>query len=413
MIGQEESLREDETLADAELTAPDGRGDGGPRPVVRCGRPLLYPVPAGELPVPLRRRARSTGAAYLGALFAFDLGDLPAGHRYAAARLTVDLGDSPVIAVAVHADGGQFGLGDDDTAPLAGRTRAATADRPGLLPRLGTRTGRPRAHTSGVHSARFGWGYTDRRTAPILPRGYGCHALLEIPPDVTSLHGTLSVQADVKGLVLRRMSTREAVPFTAPVPRTPPGPHHASVRLCMAADVAGYSTRRTGETARIQHDLVRLLAAARTTAGIGEDQVAPQPQGDGQFTVLPSGIDEADVIPRLVRGVAAELAARNAAAPAVERIRLRMALHRGLVREADNGWVGRAAIAVHRILDAPPLRAALADHPDADFALGVPDALFLDAVADGAGPPDPAAFRRITVDLPTKGFQEQAWIYVQ
>ena len=140
------------------------------------------------------------------------------------------------------------------------------------------------------------------------------------------------------------------------------------------------------------------------------DQVAPQPQGDGQFTVLPVGLDEAAAIPRLVRAVGDALAARNAAEPG-DRMRLRVALHRGLVKEADNGWVGRAAVAVHRILDSPPLREALAGHPRADYVLGVPDVLFADVLATGDDPP-PDAFRPITVDLPAKGFLERAWLYL-
>jgi hypothetical protein len=90
---------------------------------------------------------------------------------------------------------------------------------------------------------------------------------------------------------------------------------------------------------------------------------------------------------------------------------LRIALHRGLVKEADNGWVGRAAIAVHRILDSPPLRSSLTEHPEADWALAVPDVLFADVLATGDDPP-PTAFRPATVDLPAKGFLEQVWLYV-
>jgi hypothetical protein len=178
----------------------------------------------------------------------------------------------------------------------------------------------------------------------------------------------------------------------------------------MAADVVAYSSRGPAEAERVQHDLVRILADGRAAAGIGAADVAPQPQGDGQFTVLPVGLDEAAAIPRLLRGIATALAARNAAGPG-DRMRLRVALHRGLVKEADNGWVGRAAIAVHRILDSPPLRAALAENPGADYVLGVPDMLFADVLSTADDPP-PAGFRPITVDLPHKGFLEQAWLYV-
>lgn len=77
-------------------------------------------------------------------------------------------------------------------------------------------------------------------------------------------------------------------------------------------------------------------------------------------------------------------------------MRLPVALHRGLVKEADNGWVGRATVAVHRLLDSPPLREALADRRTADWALGVADVLYADVLADRDDPP-PAAFRPVTV----------------
>ncbi|MEV4352045.1 hypothetical protein AB0J83_46930 [Actinoplanes sp. NPDC049596] len=400
---QDELLRTDEVLTDTQLTDSGSRGDERLRVGVRFGRPRLYPVEAADLPPALS----APGARYLGALFAFDLDPAPAGHRYATARFTVDLENAGVTAVAVHAGAEQLGLlADGIASPLGDRTaRAAPAS---LLDRLRTRDDRPPAWTTGVHSPRFGWRYHDRRGTPLLPRTYAVHAVLEVPAALAELSGAFEAELDLSGRVRRRLSATDRIRFTAPVPG--PSLHKAAaVRLCMAADIVGYSGHGPDASARLQHDLVRILAEGRAAAGVTPGEVDPQPQGDGQFTVLPIGLDEAAAVPRLLRGIATALTARNATAD--DRMRLRLALHRGLVREADNGWVGRAATAVHRLLDSPPLRAAVVEHPAADYVLGVPDVLYADVLSTGDDPP-PAAFRPVTVDLPAKGFQERSWIYV-
>jgi hypothetical protein len=407
-VQQDELIRTDDALADVRLTGPAPRGEAPMAVALRCGRPLLYPLASADLPVRLRDRAAATGARYAGALFAFDLDEPPAGYRYAAARFTVDLGDCGATAVVVHAAGDQFGLiGGDAVSPLG--ERAVGTARTGLLRRLGLRTDRPAAWTTGALSPRFGWRYRDRRDTPLLPRSYGVHAVIEAPPGMAELGGALEAEADLAGLARRRVSTAERVAFAVPLPGAPAG-RSAAVRLCIAVDVVSYSSRGPAAAERVQHDLVRILADGRSAAGIGPDDVVPQPQGDGQFTVLPVGLDEAAAIPRLLRGIGVALAARNAVEHA-DRMRLRVALHRGLVKEADNGWVGRAAVAVHRILDSQPLRDALAEHPGADYVLGVPDVLFADVLSTGDHPP-PASFRPITVDLPNKNFLEQAWLHV-
>jgi hypothetical protein len=181
----------------------------------------------------------------------------------------------------------------------------------------------------------------------------------------------------------------------------------------MAADVVAYSAQSTPVAERTQRRLVDVLARARRHAGVDEGAVRPQPQGDGQFTVLPVGIDEAEVIPRFVRGLRDALREVNLDLDGAARLRLRVALHRGLVKEADNGWVGNPAVAVHRILDSPPLRMAIASNPAADYVLGVPDFLFRDVIAPAAGELRPERFKEETADLPGKHFTEVIWIYIE
>jgi hypothetical protein len=417
----EEPLTDAEVLAECALEPLDERGAPGPADGrlsrVRCGRPMVYPVPVEDLPPLLRRRAESADHRYAGVLFAFDLDVLPAGQRYTGARFDVTLTDPGARAVQLAADGDELGLiqepgSVEPASAVALRIRSAAGSRPGLLRRLGRRADTSRAWTTGVQSATFGWVRDDPGGTRLLPRTYGMHALIEVPLTVTDISGVLEVQAEVAGTGAPRVGVMaESVGFREPLIGVP-APSTAAVRLCLAADVVGYSRRRNAATEELQHDLVEVLARARREAGIDDSAVHPQPQGDGQFTVLPVGIDESVVIPRMIAAIGSGLTARDARRSAEDRMRLRVALHRGLVKETVNGWVGSAAIAVHRILDSPPLRAAINENPQAPYVLGLPDVLYRDVIVHAVEPPRPADFRPMIVELPEKDFVEQAWLTV-
>ena len=413
-----EELSGSELLAHRAFAPADGKGADGPADEpsggVRCGRPLIYPVPVEDLPGPVRRRAEALGGHYVGALFAFDLDPLPTGRRYVAARFDVTMSDPRAVAVRLDTEGGALGMTYGAGAPeaasaTAARTIQAAGHRPGWLGRLAARSQTSRAWVSGLQSGEFGWAYDDPGGDLLLPRSYGMHALLEVPARATTIGGRIGVRVETASRRGRRAaSLGESLAFAEQL--TPADlPAGAAVRLCMAADVSGYSRRTNAETERIQEQIVDLLRRAREAAGVPEAAVRPQPQGDGQFTVLPVGIDEAEVIPDLLRGLDDGLRDLNAGA---DRLRIRVALHRGLIKEGRNGWIGTAPIAVHRILDCGRLRTALTDNVDADFVLGLPDVLYRDVIVHAVKPPLPDDFTEMVVELPEKGFIENCWLYV-
>jgi hypothetical protein len=183
------------------------------------------------------------------------------------------------------------------------------------------------------------------------------------------------------------------------------------VRLCLAADIERYGRFTNGEAARAQARFLTVLGQAQRRAGLTELDADAEHSGDGRFVVLPPGLDESVVIPNLVVGLSIALRELNADLNAHARLRLRVAMDRGLLAPDVNGWVGNAAITVHRLLDSAPLRMALVAEPAVDFALIVADTLFRDVIAHGYPGLPPELFQKTTVVIPAKQFAEQAWIY--
>jgi hypothetical protein len=293
---------------------------------------------------------------------------------------------------------------------------------------LSSRTPSPTV-ISGIGNSTFGWFFGDFSDGVLDVSPIRAIAVLDVPDHLDTLALRVRLEASVRRPVLRcfpgrtLQHVRAAQPWRLTVPLPPDRPSRApapgltavggsAVRLCLASDIENYSRFRNPEAARAQQRFRELLARTRELAGIDESAVRVQDAGDGQFAVLPSGLDETVVIPRLVAGLATALRNANSDLNEYARLRIRVALHRGTISASANGWVGTSAIAVHRMLDSQPLRQALAEAPVADFALMVPDYLYRDVIAHGYGDLVPDTFRPTTVNMPDKGFTERAWIHV-
>lgn len=194
---------------------------------------------------------------------------------------------------------------------------------------------------------------------------------------------------------------------------SPPGlpATNADVRLCMAADIEAYSRFSNLEAMRAQERFVELLSTARAFAGVDESAVHTDTGGDGQYAVLPAGIDETAVVPGLLAGLERAAQKINNDLNEHARLRIRVALDRGIVTPGVNGWVGRSTITVHRLLDSGPLRAALREHSRRSSAVMISDVLYQDLVRHGYGGLAPEDFVDTVVDLPQKKFMERAWLF--
>jgi GTPase SAR1 family protein len=185
-----------------------------------------------------------------------------------------------------------------------------------------------------------------------------------------------------------------------------------TARLCMAADVVGTTRLPADLAAEIMHRFEGALGKARRNAGMDDTEMIFQAAGDGHFAIFPSGIDESWVIARFLEGLQDYLAQINGDALPETKLRVRVAMQRGLVGMGATGIMGSAVITVHRMLDSAPLRIALEEHPAADFVLGVGDTLFHDVVQGSDEMRTMNALGPATAVIHGKGFSQTIWLYV-
>ncbi|MFD7124442.1 MULTISPECIES: hypothetical protein [Streptomyces] len=182
-------------------------------------------------------------------------------------------------------------------------------------------------------------------------------------------------------------------------------------RALFAVDIVGSSGRGDVALEQIRQVLSAALHASFTRSGVDWDACLRHDLGDGMRVVAPAGTPETSLIHPLVHELTARLRAHNLLAGTPTRIRLRMALHAGSVQVGRGGTVsGRPLEVLARLLDAEPVRAALAQAPEATTALLVSEHFHETAVCEGRPGIEPAAFRR--VDVREKEFAGSAWLHV-
>ncbi|MFJ4201983.1 hypothetical protein ACIP2Y_20425 [Streptomyces sviceus] len=425
-----------DTLATPDLVALDAVvPKGGGRPVhdrvggVSLGRPLAYALrgPAG------RRTTADADREFL-VCFPFDLEELPDGRRYEEVTLTVDLADG---------------------------THALRLDpAPGTVAADGTEIS-----VFGLGRQRLRWTFRAQgRGGALRPDGRWAQAVLRMPASSTDVSGrvslsTTTVQPVLGGALRRRAAEtpydtpfriRAAEVWTALTPlthqqtvpgawalaayedetpgadgwepdeeRLPPGLR----RLCLAVDIEKYSARDNADMVWLQRVLLRTLRTACERAGVVWERCGRQAQGDGYLLVLEPDVDETRVVPALLTGLTAGLAAANVRASAAnssggkassegtpDSVRMRASLHEGIVHEADSGYAGSAVVALFRVLDCGPLRRILAESPDTDLVAAFSDTLYQDLVGTGYEGLSAADFEKVEIEIAAKNFTGVAWV---
>jgi hypothetical protein len=171
-------------------------------------------------------------------------------------------------------------------------------------------------------------------------------------------------------------------------------------RPMFAVDIEESAGR--GDAALLQGRAV-LADAVRSAveeSGIELSQCSWTTHGDLVRVITPAGSDKALLLYPMLHNLSTRLRVHNRTAGPAGTVRVRAAVHAGTVHVDEGEVVGGALELLTRLLDAPPLKAALAGAPPpVTVAVLVSEHVYDDAVRHGHRGIDPATFgpRRFTV----------------
>ncbi|WP_051771919.1 substrate-binding domain-containing protein [Saccharothrix sp. NRRL B-16314] len=179
-------------------------------------------------------------------------------------------------------------------------------------------------------------------------------------------------------------------------------------RTVVVVDVAAFGRRHLVPQEEIRRGLYAALESAFEGCGLDWSAAHHEDRGDGVFVLMPPDAPKSRVAGGLRHNLLGELLRYNATRNDDAKFQLRMAITAGEVVHDEHGVVGDEVTLAFRLLDAKPLRDALAGS-DALLALIVSDRFYDDVIR-----PDPAmkpkSFRQVDVDV--KEVHGHAWVHV-
>lgn len=142
-------------------------------------------------------------------------------------------------------------------------------------------------------------------------------------------------------------------------------PRLAVHRTIAVVDVEGFGDQRRTNVHQVavRAGLYRVMRKAFAGAGISWDDCDLGDRGDGVLVLVPAEVPKGLLVESVPPALIAGLHEHNGAHPGPEQIRLRMALHAGEVRYDEHGVTAASINLAFRLLEADPLRAALARSP--------------------------------------------------
>ncbi|ADD40940.1 hypothetical protein [Stackebrandtia nassauensis] len=182
-------------------------------------------------------------------------------------------------------------------------------------------------------------------------------------------------------------------------------------RLMFSADMQTYSAKDHVAQYEAQQQFSHALTEAATEAGLSDADWISQSSGDGRLAILPADTSETAVVGTFAHHLDNSLRAYNRHRAEAAKVRIRMAVHEGVVHVGDNGFVSQAVNTVSHLCDSRALRDALSAFPDAGLALLVSERIYHDVIAHQYQGIRRDRFREVRV--PTKhGVAMNAWICV-
>lgn len=184
------------------------------------------------------------------------------------------------------------------------------------------------------------------------------------------------------------------------------GPLHATI---VALDVERSAGRDDHLILQMRADLRAIVSDVLRQQSLDPAVVDGTDLGDGLRLIVPATIPPSVVLDPFVNNLAAALRRHRKAAAPQTALRLRMAVHMGLLHRDSGGWAGQALVHCARLLDSAPLREHLAAAHRADLALIFSQDIFEQVVRPGYGL-DPATCGQVVVAV--KETRVVAWVHV-
>ena len=181
-------------------------------------------------------------------------------------------------------------------------------------------------------------------------------------------------------------------------------------RTIVIVDVESFSdpARTNAHHLAIREGMYQALQRSFVRARISWDNCETEDRGDGVLILVPPTVPKSRLVTSLSAHLADMLVRHNAACPALERIRLRMALHAGEVHPDPHGFAGTSINRAFRLIEAPASRKALHDSPGV-LALIISD-WFYDEVVRHHAAAEPVRFRQVRAVM--KETEMAAWVRV-
>jgi hypothetical protein len=183
---------------------------------------------------------------------------------------------------------------------------------------------------------------------------------------------------------------------------------HVLHRTVVVVDVSAFGQRHRIPQEEIRRGLYAALESAFEDCGLDWSATHHEDRGDGVFVLVPPDVPKSKVVDGVPHALLGKLRRYNATRTEEARIRLRIAITAGEVMQDEHGVVGDDVTLAFRLLDAEPLRDALA-RSTALFALIVSQRIFDEVIRPDPGM-DPSSFRRVDVDV--KEVHGHAWLHL-
>ncbi|MFC5753612.1 SAVMC3_10250 family protein [Actinomadura rugatobispora] len=184
----------------------------------------------------------------------------------------------------------------------------------------------------------------------------------------------------------------------------PPAVHQAIV--CVDVEKFTDQHRTNPHQLAVRRGLYQALDRAFDRAGVLWQDCYHEDRGDGAMILVPPEVPKKFLVVDVLHQMAAALAEHNDIHDERARIRLRMALHAGEIHRDDHGVVGEAINFTFRLLEATPLKQALAQSSGA-LAVIASQRIFEDVIRHTPAS-RPASYRQVQVSV--KNTEASAWI---